>query len=292
MKKIVITVTFIGLFMFNAYSQEEANEAIELYNQVVQAVKDENYASAIAKANEAYTIVTKAAPEGTEEVKANLEKIIPQLYLEKAKKSLTDARYEDALNEFNQATEQAKKLNNAGIKKDAVEYIPKVYLAQANSLYSNNDFEGAIVAFNKALAIDSTNAQVYLIKGAALLKLGKSEEAVAIFEKTIEVANATEKTAVATNATTQIVNIYTKAASEAQKTKKWADVVANAEKALSYNPEKTAQLLQLIDLGNLQQGIALISSNKTKACQFLKMVKNNDQLKETATQYMKTAGCK
>jgi tetratricopeptide (TPR) repeat protein len=291
MKKIVLIVAFIGLFIFNSYSQEEANKAIELYNQVVQTVKDENYASAITKANEAYSIIVKDVPEGTEEVKTNLEKIIPQLYLEKAKKSLTDAKFEDALTEFNQATEQAKKFNNAGIEKDATEYIPKVYLAQGNNLYSNNDFEGAATVFDKALAIDSTNAQVYLIKGASLLKLGKNEEAVAVLEKTIEVANATEKTSIANNATTQIVNIYTKAASDAQKTKKWADVVSNAEKALSYNPEKTTQLLQLIDLGNLQQGAALIASNKTKACQFLKKVKNDNKLKDAATQYMKSAGC-
>jgi tetratricopeptide (TPR) repeat protein len=290
MKKIFLTVAFIGLFAYNSYSQDDANKAIELYNQVLQAGKDKDYASAITKANEAYTIV-KAVPEGTEEVKTNLEKLIPQLYLEKAKKSLTDDRYEEALTEFNQASEQAKKFNNAEIEKDVVEYIPRVYLAQANSLYSNNDFEGAIAVFDKALAIDSTEAQAYLLKGASLLKLGKSGEAVAILEKTVEVANKTEKTSVANNATSQIVSIYTKAAAEAQKTKKWADVVSNAEKALSYKPEKTTQLLQLVDLGNLQQGAALVTTNKTKACQFLKKVKNDDKLKETAAQLLKTAGC-
>jgi tetratricopeptide (TPR) repeat protein len=224
-------------------------------------------------------------------VKANLEKIIPQLYLGKAKKTLDESKFEEALTGFAQAAEEAKKFNNAEIEKDAVDYVPKVYLAQADKLYSSNDFEGAVTAFDKALAIDSTNAQAYLIKGASLLKLGKNAEAIAVFEKTIEVANATEKTSVANNATTQIVNIYTRAASEAQKAKKWADVVANAEKALSYNPEKTTQLLQLVDLGNLQQGATLATSNKTKACQFLKKVKNDAKLKETAAQLLKSVGC-
>ncbi|MDR2382717.1 MAG: hypothetical protein LBD76_02405 [Prevotellaceae bacterium] len=291
MKKVVIlTFILIGLFSFNSYSQDDANKAIDLYNQVVQAVQSEDYASAITKATEAYTIV-KAIPEGTEEVKANLEKIIPQLYLGKAKKSLEESKFDEALTEFAKAAEEAKKFNNAEIEQDAVDNVPRVYLAQADKLYSSDDFEGAVTAFDKVLAIDSTNAQVYLIKGASLLKLGKSEEAIAVFEKTIEVANATEKTSIANNATTQIVNIYTRAASEAQKAKKWADVVANAEKALSYNPEKTTQLLQLVDLGNLQQGAALATSNKTKACQFLKKVKNDAKLKETAAQLLKSVGC-
>jgi tetratricopeptide (TPR) repeat protein len=291
MKKVVVlTVALIGLFSFNSYSQDDANKAIDLYNQVVQAAQSEDYASAITKANEAYTIV-KAVPEGTEEVKTNLEKIIPQLYLGKAKKSLKEFRFEDALTDFAQTAEEAKKFNNAEIEKDAVDFVPQVYLAQADKLYSSEDFEGAVEALDKALAIDSTNAQAYLIKGASLLKLSKNEEAIATLEKTIEVANATEKTSVANNALTQIVNIYTRAASDAQKAKKWADVVTNAEKALSYKPEKTTQLLQLVDLGNLQQGAALASSNKTKACQFLKKVTNDAKLKETATQYLKTIGC-
>jgi tetratricopeptide (TPR) repeat protein len=289
-KAVVLTLTLIGLFSFNLYSQDDANKAIDLYNQVVQAAQSEDYASAITKANEAYTIA-KSVPEGAEEVKTNLEKIIPQLYLGKAKKSLEEFKFDEALSEFNKTAEEAKKFNNAEIEKDAIEYVPKVYLSQANKLYSDNDFEGAATTFDKALAIDSTNAQAYLMKGASLLKLGKTEEAIAILEKTVAVANATEKPTVASNATTQIVSAYTRAAAEAQKAKKWTDVVANAEKALSYNPEKTEQLLKLVDLGNLQQGAALAPTNKTKACQFLKKVKNDAKLKETAAQMLKSVGC-
>jgi tetratricopeptide (TPR) repeat protein len=291
MKKLVIlTVALIGLFSFNSYSQDDANKAIDLYNQVVQAAKSEDYVSAITKANEAYAIV-KAVPEGTEEVKTNLEKIIPQLYLSKAKKLLEESKFEEALAAFAQTAEEAKKFNNAEIEKDAVDNVPTVYLAQAKALYSSDNFEGAVAAFDKALAIDSTNAQAYLYKGASLLKLGKDKEAIAVLEKTIEVANATEKSSVANDATAQIVSIYTRTASEAQKAKKWADVVTNAEKALSYNPQKTTQLLQLVDLGNLQQGHALAATNKTKACQFLKKVKNDAKLKETAAQLLKAVGC-
>jgi tetratricopeptide (TPR) repeat protein len=224
-------------------------------------------------------------------VKANLEKTIPKLYFGKAKKSFDDSKFEDALTEFNQAAEEAKKFNDAEIENEAIEYIPKVYLKQADNLYSNDDFDGAVAAFDKALAIDTANAQAYLLKGASLLKLGKNEEAIAVLEKAIEIANATEKPSVASSATTQIVNIYTKAASEAQKAKKWADVVSNAEKALAYNPEKSTQLLQLVDLGNLQQGAALAATNKTKACQFLKKVKNDAKLKDAAAQYLKSLGC-
>ncbi|MDR0384905.1 MAG: hypothetical protein LBH60_02365, partial [Prevotellaceae bacterium] len=79
MKKVVLTLTLIGLFLFNSYSQDDANKAVDLYNQVVQAAQSEDYASAITKASEASAIV-KTVSEETEElkqVKTNLEKIIP-----------------------------------------------------------------------------------------------------------------------------------------------------------------------------------------------------------------------
>ncbi|MDR3286038.1 MAG: hypothetical protein LBT27_01170, partial [Prevotellaceae bacterium] len=184
----MLTVAIIGLFSFNSYSQEDVNKAIELYNQVVETAKSEDYVSAIAKANEAYSIA-KAAPEGAEEVKANLEKIIPQLYISKAKQSFDNKKFADALTEFNHTAEEAQEFNNTEILKDAVEFIPKVYVAQADELFKNNDFDGAVGAADKALAIDSSNAQVYLLKGASLLKLGNNTEAVATLEKTIAVAN-------------------------------------------------------------------------------------------------------
>jgi tetratricopeptide (TPR) repeat protein len=289
MKKVFLTVALIGLFSFSSHSQDDANKAIELYNQAGEAAKSEDYASAIAKANEAYTIA-KAAPEGADEVKANLVKIIPQLYLNKAKKSLADKKFDDALTEFNQTAEEAKKFNDAETEKDALEFIPKTYMAQADELFKNNDFDGAVVASDKALASDSSNAQVYLLKGASLLKLGNNAEAVKTLEKTIAVANATEKTSVANNATTQIVNIYRKAAGEAQKSKKWAEVVTNAEKALEYKPDDAVSL-KLVDYGNLQQGVALASANKAKACQFFKKVKTDDQCKKSAAEYIKSLGC-
>jgi tetratricopeptide (TPR) repeat protein len=289
MKKVVMTVVIMGLFSFYSYSQDDANKAIDLYNQVVEAAKSEDYASAITKAVEAYTIA-KAVTEGTEEVKSNLEKIIPQLYFGKANKSLKNNKFNEALTEFNQAAEEAKKFNNSAIEKESVESILRVHLSQAESLFASDNFEEAVAAYDKALAIDSSNAAVYLRKGASLLKLGDNAKALEALEKTVEVANATEKTSIASSATTQLASIYRKAAGDAQKTKKWADVVANAEKALEYKPDD-AVALKLVDLGNLQQGAALATTNKTKACQFLKKVKTDDKLKENAAQVMKSIGC-
>ncbi|MDR2467219.1 MAG: tetratricopeptide repeat protein, partial [Prevotellaceae bacterium] len=272
-----------------SYSQNEAaDKAVDLYNQTVQAAQSEDFATAIAKAKEAYE--TAKTAEGAEETKTNLEKLLPKLYLSKAKKDLDDDKFDEALNAYKQAEDEAKKLNDAETAKDAAAATIKVYLKQADQLYSNNEFDAAIKAFDKALAIDSSDAKIYQIKASAFQKKGATDDAVKAFEKARDVASATGNSSVANSSVSQLAAIFTKAAAEAQKTKKWADVVKNAEKVLEYKPgDGTA--LKLIDLGNYQQGAALQATNKTKACQFFKKVKTDEKMKAGAAAALKALGC-
>jgi tetratricopeptide (TPR) repeat protein len=288
--KLVLTATFLGLFSFVSYSQDDVNKAIDLYNQAKTAAQTEDFDLAISKSQEAYAIV-KTAPEGSEEVKANLEKVIPQLYLSKANKSLKDNKYDEAVKEFTQTIAEAKKFNNAEIQKDAAESIPKVYLVQADALNKLQDFDGAIAAYDKVLAIDSTGAQTYLLKAVSLQKKGDNTAAITGFEKAAEIAKAAGDDKITSDANTQLANTYLKAASSAQKEKKWTDVIKNAEKSLEYKADN-ASALKLLDFGNLQLGLAAQkSNNKAKACQYYKKVTNDAALKEIAAKSMQALGC-
>ena len=277
------------MFSYGSYSQNEAaDKAIDLYNQTVQSAQSEDFETAIAKAKEAYEVAKTA--EGAEETKTNLEKLLPKLYLSKAKKDLAGNKFDDALNAFKQAEDEAKKFNDAETAKDASAAPIGVYLKQADQLYSNNEFDDAIKVFDKVLALDSADAKVYLLKASSLQKKGSTNDAVKIFEKARDVATATGNTAVSGTAVAQLVGIFNKLAGDAQKSKKWADVVKNAEKALEYKSDN-ATALKLVDLGNYQQGAALQATNKTKACQFFKKVKTDEKMKEGAAQALKALGC-
>jgi len=286
MKVKILAIVCLGLLSLKAYSQDE-NAAIELYNQVVQAVQTEDFASAITKANEAYELVK----DGSDELKTNLEQLIPKLYLNKANKSLSDSKFEEAAKEFAQTSEVAKKFNNADVQKDADNSILKVYLSEADNLYKADNFDGAIAAFDKALAIDSTNAQAYLIKAAAYAKKEDNKNAIATFGKLLEVSKATENEAMQKQAATQLSALYVKESNAAAKNKKWDDVISNAEKSLEYKPEGNASALKLRDMGNLQLGNSLKDSNKTKACQHLKKVTSDEGYKATAKQLLTALGC-
>lgn len=285
--KLVMVTAFIGLFSFNCYSQDGV---VDVYNQTIQAVQSEDYDAAINFAEKTYDLLKGGAE--AEEVKVEtLEELIPQLYLSKAKKSFADSKYTDAVNDFNKAAEVAKKFNNDNIAKEAEESVVKVYLKEANDLFTAENYDGAIAAFDKALAIDSTNSQAYMVKGASYLKKGDNANALTSMEKALEVAKENEDANVEKQATAQLANMYLKAAADAQKTKKWDDVIKNSEKSLEYKSDNK-QALQLLDLGNYQAGAAIKDTNKAKACQYFKKVKNNEQLKTAAAQMIKILDCK
>jgi len=286
--KLAMIAAFVGMFSFNSYSQDDP---FDLYEKTIQAVQMSNFDNAIGFANKAYKTAKAEAeptPELSEVIK-NLENTIPQLYLSKAKKSFADSQYADAISQFSETAEIAKKFNDEAVQKEAEESIAKVYLKEGNDLYNADSFDGAIASFDKALALDSTNSQVYLLRAVSYLKKGDNTNALTAMEKTIESAKATGNSSVESQATTQLATIYLKEANAAQKVKKWADVIKNAEKSLSYN-DSNATAKKLLDLGNYQSGAAL-KDNKAKACQFFKKVQHDDQLKAAAAQMMKALGC-
>ena len=133
MKRMIKSVSVIAcalIFGFTAKAQDEVNKAIELYNEVAASYQAKKFDEAIAKANEAYGLVA-STPEGSEEVKNNLGKIIPQIYLAKAQSQLAGKQFADAIASLKQTVEVANKFKDAEVPADAQENIPKAYLAQA-----------------------------------------------------------------------------------------------------------------------------------------------------------------
>ncbi|MDR2563603.1 MAG: tetratricopeptide repeat protein [Prevotellaceae bacterium] len=287
--KVVMTLALAGFFGFAAEAQEEVNKAIELFNQGIAGLESKNYDEAIAKINEAYALVA-SSPEGSEEVKANLEKLIPQAYSAKAKSKLSNKQFVEAIDDFKEAAEVAKKFNNTEVAADALENIPMAYLGQASQLLDEGKNAEAIVSVDKTIEADSANPQAYLIKGVAQMKLSDNAKAIKTFEKAVTVAKGANNASVETQATNQLSQIYLKDAAAAQKTKKWNDVIKNAEKSIEYKESSNA--LKLIDLANYQLGASLQATNKAKACEYFKKVKSDPQIKGLADTAIKTLGCK
>ena len=290
-KTVVLTLALAGFFGFAAQAQDEVNKAIELFNQAIAGLEAKNYDESIAKLNEAYALVA-ASPEGSEEVKANLEKLIPQAYFAKAKSKLTDKQFDEAVVALTETAEVAKKFKADDVAADASENIPMAYLAQTKQLMDEEKIDEAIVAVDKAIAADSVNPQAYLMKGGAYLKKKDNDNAEKALLQTVAKAEQANNAAVAEQAKGFLATIYVSKASAGQKAKKWNDVIKNAEKSLQY--KETTNALVLLDVANYGLGAEAQGKNdKAKACEYYKKVKGKSaQAKTAADKAIQALGCK
>jgi hypothetical protein len=288
--KVVLTLALAGFFRFAAEAQDEVNKSIELFNQAASSLDSKSYDEAIAKANEAYALVA-SSPEGSEEVKVNLEKIIPKIHFAKAKSKLSDKQFDEAIVVLNETAEIAKKFNAAELAADALETIPTAYLAQTKQLMDENKNDEAIAAVDKAIAADSANPQAYLMKGGAYLKKSDGDNAEKTLLQALAKAEQANNTPLAEQAKAYLSGIYVSKAAAGQKNKKWNEVIKNAEKSLQY--KETPNALTLLDLANYNLGVeAQTKNNKAKACEYYKKVKGgNANAKKAADAAIKTLGC-
>ena len=290
MTKVMLTLALAGCFSFGAAAQDDVNKAIELFNQAIAGLEAKSYDAAIAKVNEAYALVA-SSPEGSEEVKANLEKLIPQVYFAKAKSKLSDDQFDEAVVALKETAEVAKKFKADEVAADALENIPKAYLAQTKQLLEEDKNDEAIAAVDKAIAADSANPQAYLMKGVAYQKKKDNDNAEKIMLLTIAKAEQANNSSLAEQAKAALGGVYVSKAAAGQVSKKWNDVIKNAEKSLQY--KETSSALALLDLANYQLGAeAQKSNNKAKACEYFKKVKNNNaKIKTAADAAIKALGC-
>lgn len=317
---IVLTAACVTFFNFKGIAQEvDINKGIELQNQALEAYEAKQYDQAIQYGNEAYKIAAEAGEEGAD-VKANMEKLIPQAYLGKANNLVIEKQYENAIAAFNEAKTVADKYNAESVKENIAEAFPKVYMAMGKDSYDANDFDAAVTSLTKAVELDPNNSQVYLMLGAAYMKKGDMDGAEQSFAKCAETATTAGNEAVAKNANTQLSNVYLMKASAASKAKKWSDMLTFADKSLAANESLNGYKLKAGAAAQLKRWDAVIEAydkvvsmgkesdkptayyniavayqeknNTTKACEFYKKLTNDKTYKAHAEQAITALKCK
>lgn len=222
-------------------------------------IKAADYDTAIEKLNE---VVAKAKEFGDDKVAEEATKLVPQILVTKANGLLKDKDFAGAVALYQQALELDPTNGNialrlgqalAGIGKvdEAVaafekaaengqeaiakKQITNIYLKQAASALKAKKYADAVAAADKANEYGD-NAQASLIAGQASQQMGKDKDAIANFEKYLELA-PTAKNAPAITFT--VAALYQKAGNKAKAAEFYKKVVSD--------PQLGAQAKQQLD---------------------------------------------
>lgn len=236
--KTFLAICAVALLSAVNLQAQDLAAATETYNAAATSLNDGNYVSAIENFNKALKMLEGLGEEG-QTLMAEAKSIIPQIHLRYGKELAAAKDIDNAVIQLKKAIETGKSYAVADVVTEATDLLPQVLMADANALLNEGKFAEAIVEYNRVIKADPENGTAYLRIGMAQSRLNKEAEAVAAFEKALELG---EKD----NASRQLSVIYLKKAAAMLGAKNWAGSFENAQKSNDYN--ESGQSLKILGL--------------------------------------------
>ena len=236
--KTFLAICAVALLSAVNLQAQDLAAATETYNAAATSLNDGNYVSAIENFNKALTMLEGLGEEG-QTLMAEAKSIIPQIHLRYGKELAAAKDIDNAVIQLKKAIETGKSYAVADVVTEATDLLPQVLMADANDLLNEGKFAEAVVEYNRVIKADPENGTAYLRIGMAQSRLNKEAEAVAAFEKALELG---EKD----NASRQLSVIYLKKAAAMLGAKNWAGSFENAQKSNDYN--ESGQSLKILGL--------------------------------------------
>jgi tetratricopeptide (TPR) repeat protein len=253
MKKVLVSICALFAALSLGFAQD-VNEATDLYNHGAEAIALGDKAGAMDYFQKAYDLaIACGEAEGAADIVANCESIMPSLSLSIAKDVLKEGDYDGAVVKLAEAAALAEKFGAESTAVEAQALIPQAYIQKGSKLLKAKEFEAAAEAFQKTLEVDPTNAKATLYLGQAYEKTGNIEKAVETYEAAAALGQ--EKAA-----KKQISGIFLKKANAANKAKKFAEAIENADKSNSYLENADACYIAGLAAQNLSKTEKAIAS--------------------------------
>ena len=162
-------------------SAQDFNAAVETFNMGAQTLET-NKAEALTQFKSALAQFEACAEEEAAEMVAQCKKIIPQTILSIAKEQINNAEYDEAVATLKEAAAVAEGYGIEDVVADATELIPNAWSRKGAALLKAKDFAAAAAAFKEVVALTPEDGQSQLLYGQALMQAGDNDAAVAALE--------------------------------------------------------------------------------------------------------------
>ncbi|HPD94349.1 MAG: tetratricopeptide repeat protein [Bacteroidales bacterium] len=234
--KAKVLVLLLTVLAFSAFSQTK-KEAYDAYNNAVSTYK-QNPKGALDDLNKSLDIC-KQLGEDADEVRVAVEGLIPSVYFQQAMVSYKQKDLQGTLDNLEKAKETALQYENNSIVDRVDKTIPKLYNVMGNSKFKEDKFDEAIKNYSKAIAINPDYVDPYVGLTLSYEKMGNDDKMIETLNKTIEIAEKNNNAEVLSNTKIKAKAFYLKKADEAQKEKKYDEVVALLDDAIKYDEYDT-----------------------------------------------------
>jgi tetratricopeptide (TPR) repeat protein len=273
-----IFLLLISVFTLSLVGQEAMaqtkKEAIESFNKAFKLAKNEDYAAAIDEYKNTIQIC-EALGAGGQDIKEKVESKLPRLYFKKAaedykafKKEQSVENLNAAIDGFKETSEVAQKYNDAEMASRSRSFIPTLYYTKSILYYRQDMLDKAGEALDEAIRANPNYAKAYYQKALVLKKQDKFNEAIAMFDRTIQVAMTTGDQQMASKAEEAAHDELVYQGVQRGKNKDFDEAIKLLEKAIEYENESADAYYRLSEIYNKQARWDLAISHANKALKF------------------------
>jgi tetratricopeptide (TPR) repeat protein len=208
------------------------NDAIMSFNEGVESMKTDP-AKAIKAFEKSITICDQVG-DSAKEVRAKAIQVIPDLYLQVAKKLATEKKWTEAIAASKDAVKVSEKYNDEKIKDASQKLLAQCYVIQGGIFYAGKDFDKALKTFDSALYINPNYTKAQYNKALVYMKMENTPKFIEQSNLVTEKAKAEGDTTLANTMTKSTGEYLLRSGIKNMQANKNVEAVSNLEASLKY----------------------------------------------------------
>jgi tetratricopeptide (TPR) repeat protein len=236
-------------FLAFAATAQDKNEAIAAYNEGATKMKANQNTEAIAAFEHAISIAEEVGDDAAD-VRKNAQTAIISLRKKTASVLFSQKKYDEALKAMEAARADAQKYKNEKEITTINRALPTLYSAMGNEDMNLNKYAEAVNNYKKGIALNANMSKLQLGLGAAYQKLDSAEQALASFDKAIEIAMRTNQPADAVDARRLAKSILMKSGQDAKDAEDFKKAYECFNTAVKYDENDPDVRLQVAIVAN------------------------------------------
>jgi tetratricopeptide (TPR) repeat protein len=185
MRKLRTLLTAVALMLAVGVVGQTVNEAGEIYNEAVQNIKAKKYDAAITSLEDCIETCELVGMDA-DDLKAQAEKQLPNMYFKSAASLYKKKKYSDAIEMFKKTITVSEKYNNPDLAKKSKKYIPALYNGLAGAEIKAGNVDKANEYITSALEYNPKFAKAFLSKAQLAKTQGDNEALKASVAKVAE----------------------------------------------------------------------------------------------------------
>lgn len=242
-----LTLVLVGLFIVGLTTNTQAQNKRALfktYNKALELAGNGEYEQAINMYNQAIAQAEELGGEEAQNIIQRSRNQIPSIYYQIAIENYKTFQQEKSLESldatieaFQQTEDVATEYNRTETADKAANIITQLLYSKSLLQYQQENYEASLATLNEVLERNPNYAKAYYQKGIVVknMESGSLEEALALFDKAIEVGKSTNESKIVRQATESAYNALVFNGANAVQEGNYDEAVRLLNKALTYD---------------------------------------------------------